>query len=318
MAKAALETVQAFAAEHLAERGRLNSDPQALQAAYAAYCSAGLHRGFGSNPAEAFEILATLAEYSGAFSFVVFQLFAGFHMRSDPDEPLGVALGHLRNRSEVAVGCRDGLANGFVPWITGVELFPAVALGMIRSDGMEVIVRIETRERPQFIWGPPLALAALNSTLTRSVEIMDQPILVDAIRSVRPAGEYMLGQRRSILWHAPIFVGIAAAALKFLSRSDRVPAEYRRRATTMAVDHRCRVKAAIEEGAAPNRAQRLRSESAEIAHRLVRLGMIAEGSAAAGVHNPMSLLNAELQVITAMGLTQDLRNDAFDHALPPR
>jgi hypothetical protein len=26
---------------------------------------------------------------------------------------------------------------------------------------------------------------------------------VDSIRSVRPAGEYMLGQRRSILWHAP-------------------------------------------------------------------------------------------------------------------
>ena len=318
MANAALETVQAFAVEHLPDRMRLNSDPRSLQAAYAAYYSAGLHRSFGKNPAEAFEILATLAEASGAFSFIVFQLFAGFHLRSDPDEPLGVALGHLRNRTDVAVACHDGVANGFVPWITGVELFPAVALGMIRNDGMEMIVRVETRERPQFIWGPPLNLAALNSTLTRSVEITEQPILVDAIRSIRPAGEYMLGQRRSILWHAPIFVGIAAAALRHLSQNDRVPAEYLRRATTMAVDHRCRVKAAIEEGASPNRAQRLRSESAEIAHRLVRLGMIAEGSAAAGAGNPMSLLNAELQVITAMGLTQDLRNDALEHALPPR
>jgi len=318
MARAALETVQAFSVEHLPDRSRLNSAPAVLQEAYRAYYSAGLHRSFGSNPAEAFEILATLAEHSGAFAFVAFQLFAGFHLRADIDEPLGVALGHLRNRTDVAVNCHEWVANGFVPWITGVELFPAVALGMIRSDGMELIVRVETKERAQFMWGPPLNLTALNSTLTRSVEIIDQPITVDSIRSVRPAGEYMLGQRRSILWHAPLFVGLAAAALKHLSKSDRVPAEYIRRATTMAVDHRCRVKAAIEEGAAPNRAQRLRSESSEIAHRLVRLGMIAEGSAAAGAGNHMSLLNAELQVITAMGLTPDLRLDAFEHALPPR
>ncbi len=48
------------------------------------------------------------------------------------------------------------------------------------------------------------------------------------------------------------------------------------------------------------------------------MGMISEGIAVAGAGNPMSLLNAELQVITAMGLTPDLRLDAFEHALPRR
>jgi hypothetical protein len=318
MAQAAHERAQAFAAEYLVDRRRLDADPQLLQTIFAAYVNEGLHRSFGGNPAEAFELLASLAERSGAFAFTVFQMFAAFHLRSDPDEPLGIAMGHLGNRENNAVSCVNGVANGFVPWITGTELFPAVALGIVRSDGMEMVVRLETRERSSFLWGKALPLAALNSTLTRSVEILDQVITIDDIRSVRPAGEFLSTQRRSILWHSPLFVGIAAAAVQHLIHNDRVPAEYRRRAQTLAVDHRCRVKAAIEEGASASQAQRLRSESVEIAHRLVRLGMVAEGSAAAGADNPMSLLNAELQMLTSMGLTPDLRRDAFEHALPGR
>lgn len=319
-----LDRVRRFSLSLQPEAERLDTDGDLLAEKYARFVSEGLHVGWSPRQPltgrEFCEVLALLAETSGAFAFVALQqlvanLSLAGRVLADADWPrVGVAFGHLRNRrgaSPVWDGC---LANGTVPWLTGAGIFDSVVLGMRGPDGAEVYALAEASDRPAFRHNAPLDLMAGSGTRTVSVLVRDLRVGEDAVLRADPPGTMERNDMQSVLYQTPLMVGCVRACRKLLDTSSHLHAAQRNRCDAVTEDLLRRVYAAFD-GCTPEEGQQIRAELGDFSVRLARLTVMACGGVGLVRGHPGQRLYCEALLYSLMAQTTAIVNQAFHEVM---
>ncbi|MFQ3588304.1 MAG: acyl-CoA dehydrogenase family protein [Fimbriimonadaceae bacterium] len=310
----------AFAARELSDGQRLDTDDDALAAAYARFADEGLHAvggcRIGLTPVEIYRWMSAFAEYSGAFAFLVFQQWiANNHLYLPDDRPwpkAGVAFGQLRNVGNPAPTLVDGLATGPVPWFTGSGIFESALLGVRVSGDREAFVWTSARDRPEFRHSPPYRMLAATSTRTVRVEVRGLPIGENELFLVRGAGAIGDSDSAGAVWQTPLMVGCMRAAVRLLREapSRRVGPVSRVEARLDALVYR--LERAIERGCDAVQATELRAEAGDLAVRLARLAVMGVGGMGLTETSSAQRLYREALMFNLVGQNDQIVRAAFD------
>ncbi|MDX1933609.1 MAG: hypothetical protein SFU56_13500 [Capsulimonadales bacterium] len=317
-----ISRLAAFAERLRPDAARLDTEDGLVREWFDAFRNEGFHELGGSRAPlsgeEFAEVLATLGAVSGAFAFVALQqIVANMHL-AVPEEPswpvVGVAFGHLRNVAGPAPVWDGATVSGFVPWLTGANLFPEVILGMRTLDGDEVFARVDARDRPAFRHSEPMPLIACAGTRTVTVRVDGLSVSPSQVLRSQPNGTMAEGDAQSVLYQTPLMVGCARACLSLIAASGRLGDEEKSR-------YRKTVKARLESvreafsGSDALQGRRLRARLGDLTVRLARLAVMASGGSALITGHPAERLYREALLYSLMAQTPEIVQDAFAEAL---
>lgn len=286
-----------FVSKELApQAAALDHDPARMRRVWESFVERGLH-----TQLDLFGTLPLLAQHSGAFAFLALQqLVAGC-----PEEPAGVAFGHLRNPHGPAPLWSEGHVSGTVPWLTGAGIFPKVLLGFRLPDGSEVRAWVEAQDRPEFRHSAPLPLLAIRGANTVSVAIDSLDVSESAFVSVQPLGTQAQNDANGVLFQTPLMLGNLHASLRLIEASGRGELA-KARAVVAQLETELRAENAARNGSA------LRARAGDLSVRLARLACMACGGASLVTGHPAERVYREALVFSLMAQTDAIVEDAFE------
>ena len=191
--------------------------------------------GIDSQSFSAWQIM--MASYSGALSFLQTQhqsavailnnsqrdIVKQKYFSSLKEESLffGVGFSHLRKLGKplvTAVPKENGYQiTGFVPWITGYEIFDYFILGASLPTGEELYGVLPFESQPCSLQlSQPLSLAAMNSTNTVSANLNKYFLADEDVVRIKPSQTIHHQDKRNVLNHGFFPLGCSYGALKIL------------------------------------------------------------------------------------------------------
>lgn len=299
-------------------------DPEALAVWYGRFVAENLHLAWSPRQPlsgqEFCEALAILAAGSGAFGFVALQQFVangnlvGRVADGERWPCVGVAFGHLRHAQGPFPQYDGRAAQGFLPWMTGTEVFPQVILGMRGPEAEEIYALVDSTNRPSFRHSAPMDLIACTGTGTVSVDVVELLVDEKSILKRDPAGTFARNDPLGVLYQTPLMVGCVRACHEIINFSPRV---------SNASRARCELKTEILlrsihngfEYCLASEGKRLRAELGDFAVRLARLAVMASGGGGLVRGHPAQRLYREALLYSLMAQTDDIVNQAFQEVL---
>lgn len=317
-----VSAIREFACTLEVDAERLDWDEALLYSYLQRFAATGLHR-FGStalplSAREAFECLASFAEYSGAFGFLVLQQWvANLNRKPDESSPyprLGVAFGHLRNPKSPSPILKDGKISGTVPWMTGYGMVEEIWFGFRSQEGEETYVWLPATPCPEITPSNPLPLIACRSTHTVRFEIENLAFDARTIVSKAPAGTLARADANSVVFHTPLMIGNLRASLKWIRVAKRLSQEVKDRTEAKVNSLLETIFAALEDGSHNHIGAALRAQASETAVRLARLATMATGGSGLYAH-PTERLYREALLFSLMATTDAIVERAFEEFL---
>jgi hypothetical protein len=259
---------------------------------------------------EVFQALADVASRSGAAAFLLLQGFvAGIWMPQEDVARVGVALGHLRDPSQIRLSERDGRLWGEVPWLSGSDWFDEAMLGWVDAEGFECIGRVPITDRPEFLHRQAMELIGLRSTRTVSVQVQGLP--APGVLQRNPLGTMSEGDRRGAVWQTPLMFGLITAALREIAEcGERAP-----RLAAAAAGLREEADRALRHGCSAARAATIRTRAARLAAEAARRAVLASRGKGILAGSAPERLARESLVIGQMAMTAPLRARALNEAV---
>ena len=281
--------------ELIPQAAALDHDPARMRRVWANFVERGLH-----TQLDLFGTLPLLALHSGAFAFLALQqLVAGC-----PEQPAGVAFGHLRNPNGPAPLWSEGRVSGTVPWLTGAGIFPMVLLGFRLPDGSEVRAWVEAQDRPEFRHSATFPLLAIRGANTVSVAVDSLEVPESAFVSVQPLGTQSQSDAAGVLYQTPLMLGNLHASLRLIEASGRGDLA-KAKALVARLEAALRAKNAARNGPA------LRAHAGDLSVRLARLACMACGSSSLVTGHAAERIYREALVFSLMAQTDTIVDDAF-------
>ncbi|MUL38431.1 cyclase family protein [Gloeocapsopsis dulcis] len=179
-----------------------------------------------------------VARYSGALAFLQtqHQSAAGMLIQSrnfalqqaylprmsKGDVLLGVGFSHIRRLGDpttVAIPVAGGYQiDGFVPWVTGWNLFAEFIVAATLPDGgavFGIVPFVETQQATggAIAFSTPMQLAAMRSTNTVSATLTRFFLSSDRVVFIKPAGWIHANDIKNVLRATPLAIGCAMAGL---------------------------------------------------------------------------------------------------------
>jgi len=197
--------------------------------------------GYGVSDATFANFQELVARYSGALAFLQtqHQSAAGMLVQSsnfalqqtylphmgNGDVLLGVGFSHIRRLGDpttVAIPVAGGYQiDGFVPWVTGWNLFAEFIVAATLPDGgavFGIVPFVETQQATggAIAFGTPMQLASMRSTSTLSATLTRFFLPSDRIVFIKPAGWIHNNDIKNILRATPLAIGCATAGLDII------------------------------------------------------------------------------------------------------
>lgn len=322
-AEAYLQRLRAFAEQLSGDATQMDRDADCARLWFHRLQAEGLNIGGSSHcPLSGIqfcEALATFGRVSGTFGFLFLQqLVANLQLNAPLTstwEKVGVAYGHLRRIEGISPVWHEGYVNGFVPWLSGANLFDRVVLGMRDKDGQEILALVSAQDRPEFSHSTPLPLFACSGTDTVTVHIHNLPVPAEEILLVRPKGAQAEGDAKGVLFHTPLMVGCIEALWSLIAPISHLEPKTKLETEQITVRLLTKVRTAFEQGATAEEGAKIRAEVGDFTVRLARLAMMAVGGGSLLEHHPAQRLYREAMIYNLMAQTDAIVEEAFERVL---
>jgi len=273
-----------------------------------------------------------IARYSGALAFLQAQhQSAGRLLAQSENESLkqtylpnmgsgrvllGISFAHLRRSQPpvTAIAHPDGyLFNGEAPWVTGYGFFQSFIGAAVLPNGQAVygIVPFQTTRQPtggSVICSEPIALAAMNSTRTVTVQFQDWFLPNSQVVRVNPISTIATRDRQNVLHQSFFALGCARAGLDILGAAYQVKQlpflQSAQESLTKELEE-CRhaIFSASTDHHAFEKNLTLRAWALELAVRCAHGAITASGGAANRINHPAQRVYREALVYTVSGQT---------------
>lgn len=273
-----------------------------------------------------------VARYSGALAFLQAQhQSAGTLLAHSENESLkqtylpnmgsgrvlvGISFAHLRRSHPPvkAIAHADGyLLTGESPWVTGYGFFESFIGAAVLSNGQAVygIVPFQSTGQPtggKVICSEPMALAAMNSTRTVTVQFQDWFLPNSEVVRVSPINAVATSDRLNVLHHSFFALGCARAGLDILEAVYQAKQlsflQSAQEFLTKELEE-CRqsIFSASTDHHSFEKNLPLRAWAIELAVRCAHAAITASGGAANSINHPAQRVYREALVYTVSGQT---------------
>jgi len=284
--------------------------------------------------AETFNLFQELiARYSGALAFLQTQhqsvgamfmqsyntqLQAEYLPRmSQGNAKIGVGFSHLRrlgNPSIIAIPVRGGYQlNGFVPWVTGWDIFEEFVVAAILPDGQSVWGLVPFSEQKigesAITFSSPMSLCAMTSTNTVTATFNQWFLPSEKVVSIHPVGWMQNNDKAKVLQASFLALGCAKAGL------DIVETAFQRTEFSFIQDafnslnqelNQCRSQIFSSQNINTSEKHKLRAQAIELAARCAHAAItVSSGAANLNSHSAQRIYREAL-VFTVSGQTTEL------------
>ena len=182
-----------------------------------------------------------MAKYSGALAFLQTQHQSAVAMLSNSTSKLvkqkylsqlveeniffGVGFSHLRKQGKplvTALPVTNGFkVSGYVPWITGFQIFRYFILGAILPSGEELYGVLPFKSvTGNLELSSPFSLGGMNSTNTVSATLEGYFLSNEDIVMIKPAQAIHHKDKQNVLYHGFFPLGCAYAGLDILAENN--------------------------------------------------------------------------------------------------
>ncbi|WP_373481113.1 hypothetical protein [Geminocystis sp.] len=180
-----------------------------------------------------------IAKYSGALSFLQTQHQSAMAMLSNSKNKIvkekylskiikenlfcGVGFSHLRRKGKpllTAIPTEKGYQlNGFIPWITGYDIFSYFIIGATLPDGQELYAMMPFQNQNTIEFSPPMKLSAMNSTNTVTANVSQYFLPSEDVVMIKPPHAIDKKDEKNVLHHGFFALGCSLAGLKILENN---------------------------------------------------------------------------------------------------
>ncbi|WP_324283092.1 nucleoside triphosphate pyrophosphohydrolase [Cyanobacterium aponinum UTEX 3222] len=181
-----------------------------------------------------------IAKYSGAFAFLQTQHQSAIAFLNSSDNEIlkekyltqigkenyfyGVGFSHLRRKEKPLVSAtvteKGYELNGFIPWITGYDIFSHFIIGATLPDGQELYGIIPFQNQNSYLeLSQPLQLCAMTSTNTVTGKLNNYLLRKEDIVTIKPRNNIHLKDQENILHHGFFPLGCTFASLRIIEEN---------------------------------------------------------------------------------------------------
>ncbi|WP_222427331.1 acyl-CoA dehydrogenase family protein [Hyella patelloides] len=291
--------------------------------------------GFSESDYSLWQIAA--ARYSGALAFLQtqHQSAGSFFTASDNhtlqqeylssmatgEKLVGVGFSQLRRPGKPLVAAqpveKGYLISGFVPWITGGNIFTDFIVGAVLPDGRELygVVPLETVQQSnkgKITLSLPMDLIAMSATNTVSAELDNWYLESNYVVTIKPANSIHDSSQKNVLNHGWFPLGCAYAALDIIQQtSQRKQLEFIpkiQQVLKQEIDDlkQQMIAATISENTNYENKLKLRSQVINLASRCTQAAVITASGAANSLANSAGRVYREALVFSVSGQTTDV------------
>lgn len=177
-----------------------------------------------------------IAKYSGALSFLQTQHQSAIAMLSQSKNDIvkekylqkiikenqfcGVGFSHLRRQGKpsiTAIPIEKGYTlTGFVPWITGYDIFSYFIIGATLPDGQELYGIMPFQNNDNLEFSTPMKLSAMNSTNTVTATLNQWFLPSEDVVMIQPYQAIHQKDEENVLYHGFFALGCSLAGLRVL------------------------------------------------------------------------------------------------------
>lgn len=177
-----------------------------------------------------------IAKYSGALSFLQTQHQSAIAMLSQSKNDIvkakylpkitkenqfcGVGFSHLRRQGKpsiTAIPTEKGYElTGFVPWITGYDIFSYFIIGATLPDGQELYGIMPFQNHDHLEFSLPMKLSAINSTNTVTATLNQWFLPSEDVVMIQPYQAIHQKDEENVLSHGFFALGCSLAGLRVL------------------------------------------------------------------------------------------------------
>ncbi|HWD39763.1 MAG TPA: acyl-CoA dehydrogenase family protein [Fimbriimonas sp.] len=280
-----------------------------------------------------------IARYSGALAFlqtqhqgVVGMIASGPNQvlkdeylpgMGDGRKLIGVGFSQLRRPGPPIMRAEpvDGgyRLNGNVPWVTGWMFYPEFMIGASLPDGRALFAPVPLSTQEGVRISEPMALAAMASANTVSVEIEDFFVPEERVALIRDAGWIQNNDQINIAQQGSFALGCAQAGLDVLQRNaDRRKLAFAQEAYERLSAELEDLRQATEEARSNIREEttqerlELRAWQIELAVRCAHAGVASSSGAANSMSHPAQRIYREALVYTVSAQTGPIMEATLD------
>lgn len=177
-----------------------------------------------------------IAKYSGALSFLQTQHQSAIAMLSQSENDIvkakylpkiikenqfcGVGFSHLRRQGKPSINAipteKGYELTGFVPWITGYDIFSYFIIGATLPDGQELYGIMPFQNHDHLKFSLPMKLSAMNSTNTVTATLNQWFLPSEDIVMIQPSQAIHQKDKENVLSHGFFALGCSLAGLRIL------------------------------------------------------------------------------------------------------
>lgn len=278
-----------------------------------------------------------VAKYSGALAFLQTQhQSAGLFLNASNNhifqqtylpylatgkKLIGVGFSQLRRPGKPLVTAeakKTGyVISGFVPWVTGGNIFTDFIIGAMLADGRELYGVVPLKNAQQTTGGiiqvnEPMSLVAMTATNTVSVELNNWFLENDKVVAIKPANSIHHNSRQNVLNHAWFSLGCVYSALDIMQQI------FERKQLTFILETKKSLTETADlyqqqmiEALAPEKADyrdklQLRSQVINLAFRCAQAAVIMASGAANNLDNAAGRVYREALVFSVSGQTTEV------------
>lgn len=277
-----------------------------------------------------------IARYSGALAFLQTQHQSAAAMLAQSQNEflqqeylphlgsgqilVGVGFSHIRRGGDplvVAVPVSGGYQlSGYVPWITGFEMFQEFIVAATLPDGRAIfglVPFVKTQNALGAItFSQPLTLAAMMSTNTVTATLKDWFLPEERVVSVKPASWIHENDNKNVLNPTGLVLGCARASLDVVQATySTKPLSFIAQAFELLdrelIDCRTAIRQTLQDHREPlEKRLQLRAWGIDLAVRCAHAGVTVSSGAANYRDNAAQRVYREALVFTVSGQTTDI------------
>ncbi|MES1023635.1 cyclase family protein [Gloeocapsa sp. BRSZ] len=287
-----------------------------------------------------------VAKYSGALAFLQtqHQSAAGMLVQSsnsrlqqaylprmgNGDVLLGVGFSHIRRLGNptIAIPVTGGYQiDGFVPWVTGWNLFAEFIVAATLPDGgavFGIVPFVETQQATGGVisFSPPMQLAAMRSTSTVSATLTQFFLSSDRVVFVKPAEWIHNNDIKNVLRATPLAIGCAMAGLDIVKATAQTKSLAFIDEAFTALDrelNECREAIAQAQHSTFTQKVQLRAWAIDLAVRTAHAAVTVSSGSANDTAHPAQRVYREALVYTVSGQTPAIMEATLTQLTsPPR
>ncbi|WP_330202229.1 nucleoside triphosphate pyrophosphohydrolase [Cyanobacterium sp. Dongsha4] len=278
-----------------------------------------------------------MAKYSGAFAFLQTQHQSAIAFLNSSDNEIlkekyltkigkenyfyGVGFSHLRIKEKALVTAtvteKGYELNGFIPWITGYDIFSHFIIGATLPDGQELYGIIPFHHQNSYLeLSKPLQLCAMTSTNTVTGKLNNYLLRKEDIVTIKPSNNIHLKDQENILHHGFFPLGCTFASLRIMEE-NLVKLDYQEiKETYFELKNQVEnlqdkmLTAMIDNNVSFAEKLKLRVEAINLAHKSAIASIITSKGTANIDYNPANRVYREALVYSVSGQTLPLLKES--------